>query len=205
MGRASLGVRNRYLTRAQGRPRCCEGCSRNSGSTPTRSHRSPRSSWSIRRELQRPPSPCVGCPYEDVEMLPVKRRKLSGLFGVERVLGIGGMGVVVAAHHIQLDTKVALKFLLPDALYNSEAVARFAREARAAVKIKSEHVARVSDVGTLPNGAPYMVMAYCSETVPAHGIASTRCRDRLDPARRALASRATCVRCAVSLRDDPVR
>jgi serine/threonine-protein kinase len=66
------------------------------------------------------------------------------------------MGVVVAAHHIQLDEKVALKFFLPDALRNSEAVARFAREARAAVKIKSEHVARVSDVGTLPNGGPYM-------------------------------------------------
>jgi serine/threonine protein kinase len=85
---------------------------------------------------------------------------LAGKYRVERVLGIGGMGVVVAAHHIQLDEKVALKFLLPDALRNSEAVARFAREARAAVKIKSEHVARVTDVGTLPNGAPYMVMEY---------------------------------------------
>jgi eukaryotic-like serine/threonine-protein kinase len=85
---------------------------------------------------------------------------LAGKYRVERVLGIGGMGVVVAAHHLQLDEKVALKFLLPEALGNSEAVARFAREARAAVKIKSEHVARVIDVGTLPNGAPYMVMEY---------------------------------------------
>jgi serine/threonine-protein kinase len=85
---------------------------------------------------------------------------LAGKYRVERVLGMGGMGVVVAAHHLQLDEKVALKFLLPDALDNSEAVARFAREARAAVKIKSEHVARVIDVGTLPNGAPYMVMEY---------------------------------------------
>jgi len=49
---------------------------------------------------------------------------------------------------------------LPERLINPEAVARFAREARAAVKIKSEHVARVSDVGTLANGAPYMVMEY---------------------------------------------
>jgi serine/threonine protein kinase len=70
------------------------------------------------------------------------------------------MGVVVAAHHIQLDERVALKFLLPDALDNSDAVRPVRREARAAVKIKSEHVARVSDVGTLPNGAPYMVMEY---------------------------------------------
>ena len=72
---------------------------------------------------------------------------LAGKYRVERVLGVGGMGVVVAAHHIHLDEKVALKFLLAEALTNAEAVARFAREARAAVKIKSEHVARVIDVG----------------------------------------------------------
>ncbi len=85
---------------------------------------------------------------------------LAGRYRVERVLGGGGLGVVVAAHHIQLDQKVALKFLLPQALANPEAVARFIREARAAVKIQSEHVARVSDVGQLENGAPYMVMEF---------------------------------------------
>src|SRR5580658_3035975 len=85
---------------------------------------------------------------------------LEGKYRIERVLGVGGMGVVVAAHHIQLDEKVALKFLLPSALGNPDAVARFAREARAVVKIKSEHVARVSDVGALQDGAPYMVMEY---------------------------------------------
>jgi serine/threonine-protein kinase len=85
---------------------------------------------------------------------------LAGKYRVERVLGAGGMGVVVAAHHIQLDEKVALKFLLPQALENPEAVARFDREARAAVKIKSEHVARIIDVGRLETGAPYMVMEY---------------------------------------------
>jgi tRNA A-37 threonylcarbamoyl transferase component Bud32 len=70
------------------------------------------------------------------------------------------MGVVVAAYHLQLQQKVALKFLLPEALSNAEAVERFAREARAAVKITSEHVARVVDVGTLETGAPYMVMEF---------------------------------------------
>jgi serine/threonine protein kinase len=83
---------------------------------------------------------------------------LAGKYRIDKILGAGGMGVVVAAHHIQLDEKVAINFLLPDALGNAEAVARFGREARAAVKIKSEHVARVIDVGTLENGAPYMVM-----------------------------------------------
>jgi serine/threonine-protein kinase len=85
---------------------------------------------------------------------------LAGKYCVERVLGQGGMGVVVAARHIQLDERVALKFLLPHALSSREAVGRFIREARAAVKIKCEHVARVSDVGELENGAPYMVMEY---------------------------------------------
>ncbi|MEP7052234.1 MAG: hypothetical protein ABJB12_17850 [Pseudomonadota bacterium] len=67
-----------------------------------------------------------------------------GKYRVERVLGQGGMGVVVAAHHVVLDETVAIKFLLPEALGSAEAVARFEREARAAVKIKSEHVARVT-------------------------------------------------------------
>ncbi len=85
---------------------------------------------------------------------------LAGKFRVDKVIGIGGMGVVVAAHHLQLDQKVALKFLLPHALESEEAVARFEREARAAVKIKSEHVARIIDVGALEDGRPYMVMEY---------------------------------------------
>ena len=85
---------------------------------------------------------------------------LAGKYRIDRILGVGGMGVVVAAHHIQLDERVAIKFLLPETVGNPETVARFVREARAAAKIKSEHVARVSDVGTLPDGAPYMVMEY---------------------------------------------
>jgi serine/threonine-protein kinase len=94
-------------------------------------------------------------------MTPVyEGQVLAGKYRVERVLGVGGMGVVVSALHLALDERVALKFLLPEALANPEAVARFAREARAAVKIKSEHVARVSDVGTLDTGAPYMVMEF---------------------------------------------
>ena len=85
---------------------------------------------------------------------------LAGKYRVERVLGLGGMGVVVAAHHLVLDERVALKFLLPGASSNPELVARFIREARAAAKIKSEHVARVTDFGQLEDGSPYIVMEY---------------------------------------------
>jgi eukaryotic-like serine/threonine-protein kinase len=85
---------------------------------------------------------------------------LAGKYRVESVIGSGGMGVVVAATHLELHQRVAVKFLHPNALENEEVAARFVREARAAVKIKSEHVARVIDVGRLEDGAPYMVMEY---------------------------------------------
>jgi serine/threonine-protein kinase len=85
---------------------------------------------------------------------------LAGKYRVTRVLGRGGMGVVVEALHTQLDERVALKFLLPEFADRPDFAERFVREARAAVKIKGEHVARVTDVGTLENGAPYMVMEF---------------------------------------------
>ena len=85
---------------------------------------------------------------------------LAGKYRVDRVLGAGGMGVVVAATHTHLGQRVALKFLLPELAGRPDILARFDREARAAVKIQSEHVARVLDTGVLENGAPYMVMEY---------------------------------------------
>ena len=85
---------------------------------------------------------------------------LAGKYRVERVLGRGGMGVVVAAHHLQLDERVALKLLLPRSVGSADSIGRFLQEARAAVKIKSEHVARVTDVGQLDSGMPYIVMEY---------------------------------------------
>jgi len=97
---------------------------------------------------------------------------LAGKYRIDRVLGAGGMGVVVAATHVQLDQRVAIKFLLPQALASADVVARFQREARAAVKIQSEHVARVIDVGVLESGAPYMVMEYLEGNDLAHRIAA---------------------------------
>jgi serine/threonine-protein kinase len=85
---------------------------------------------------------------------------LAGKYRIERRLGEGGMGTVVAAFHEQLQQRVAIKFLSPDHAKNPDAAARFLREARAAVKIQSEHVARVIDVAELESGAPYMVMEY---------------------------------------------
>jgi serine/threonine-protein kinase len=85
---------------------------------------------------------------------------ICGKYEILKLIGTGGMGFVVAANHIELGEKVALKFLRTDCLANQELVGRFSREARASVKIKSEYVARVFDVGSLPNGAPFIVMEY---------------------------------------------
>jgi len=96
---------------------------------------------------------------------------LAGKYRVDAVLGVGGMGIVVAATHLQLEQKVALKFLLPSAIQSPEAVERFLREARAAVRLKSEHVAKVTDVGTLETGAPYMVMEFLQGADLSHVMA----------------------------------
>ena len=85
---------------------------------------------------------------------------ILGKYKVERVIGLGGMGAVVSARHLQLEERVAIKFLLPAMLSNEEVVQRFLREAKAAIRIRSEHCVRVLDVGTLETGAPYMVMEY---------------------------------------------
>ena len=90
---------------------------------------------------------------------PVKEGEiLAGKYRVERVLGTGAMGVVVAATHLGLGQLVALKFMLPSRAANKEQTERFLREAKVAVKLRSQHSARVLDVGVLDTGAPYLVM-----------------------------------------------
>ncbi|HEY3498856.1 MAG TPA: serine/threonine-protein kinase [Polyangiaceae bacterium] len=85
---------------------------------------------------------------------------IDGKYRVERVIGSGGMGVVVAAEHVRLGKIVALKFLLKQACENREAVSRFLREGQTLARITSAHVAHVMDVGMLEQGEPYLVMEY---------------------------------------------
>ncbi len=81
-------------------------------------------------------------------------------YRVEDVIGVGGMGRVVKASHLYLQTPVAIKLLLPQMAESATTVARFLREAQATVKLRSEHTARVMDVGTMPDGTPVIVMEF---------------------------------------------
>jgi serine/threonine-protein kinase len=85
---------------------------------------------------------------------------IAGKYRLQKVAGEGGMGLVYAAEHLVLSQRVAVKVLLPEAAMSEAQVERFAREARAAAKINSEHVARVLDAGSLASGAPFLVMEY---------------------------------------------
>ena len=98
---------------------------------------------------------------------------LGNKYRVERVLGRGGMGVVMAATHLDLEQRVAIKLMLPGSFGDPDSRARFQREARSAVKLRSEHVGRVIDTGTFDDGSPYIVMEYLEGNDLAAELART--------------------------------
>lgn len=78
---------------------------------------------------------------------------IAGKYRIDRILGVGGMGYVVAATHLQIDQRVAIKFVKPNVQPGSgDSSMRLLREARSAAKLQSEHVTRVYDMGQLPEG-----------------------------------------------------
>ena len=85
---------------------------------------------------------------------------IADKYRIENTLGMGGMGLVVRAQHLHLGQTVAIRILLAEHADNADAVTRFMREGQAAVRLRSEHVGRMIDVGQLPNGVPYLVMEY---------------------------------------------
>ncbi|MBX3158765.1 MAG: protein kinase [Deltaproteobacteria bacterium] len=93
---------------------------------------------------------------------------IAGKYRVEAMLGAGGMGVVVAATHLHLGTRVALKFLNAEMAQHPAIVERFLREAQAAATLRSEHVCRVTDVA-MEGQVPYIVM----ELLQGHDLAAT--------------------------------
>jgi serine/threonine protein kinase len=84
---------------------------------------------------------------------------IDGTYYVLRILGQGGMGFVVEARDIKLDTLVAIKFMKAEVLAEQETVERFMQEARALARLKSHHAVKVFTVGTYQS-MPYIVMEH---------------------------------------------
>lgn len=104
--------------------------------------------------------------------LPAVGDEILGKYRILKLLGRGGMGVVYAATHVELQETVAIKMLTPELIEREEVVVRFMREARAAAKIKNEHAVRVLDVGKLADGVPYMVMEFLEGEDLEHVLAA---------------------------------
>ena len=95
---------------------------------------------------------------EALEGLPRAGDLIESKYEVDGIIGIGGMGAVLAGTHLHLQQPVAIKVLLPSFLQDQGVRGRFLREARSAARLRSDHVTRIHDVGALDNGLPYMVM-----------------------------------------------
>src|SRR5262245_54397140 len=91
-------------------------------------------------------------------VLPVPGDVLCRAYVVEAIVGQGGMGVVLRARHTVNGQRVAFKVLTPEAVAHPEAVPRFLNEAKATNQLRSDHVVKVFDAGTLESGLPFMMM-----------------------------------------------
>ena len=85
-------------------------------------------------------------------------RLLEGKYRVTRLIGEGGMGVVYEAEHTLIGRPVALKLLHGDFAKNPDALERFHREARAATAIRHPNIIEITDMGTTPEGQPFLVL-----------------------------------------------
>jgi len=81
-------------------------------------------------------------------------------FRVERTLGEGGTSAVYLATHVEVSRRVAIKVMHRGLLAAAGAKTRFERDAMVIAQLRGEHVCRLSSVGTLESGEPYMVLEY---------------------------------------------
>ena len=79
-------------------------------------------------------------------------------YQVTSLLGQGGMGAVYVAQHPIIGRKVAIKVLQPEMAKDKSLVDRFINEARAANVLGHPNIVDILDVGTLPDGVPYIIM-----------------------------------------------
>ncbi len=111
------------------------------------------------------------------ETWPRRGCVLGGKFLVGETLGEGGMAIVVAATDRKTARRIALKLPRPERRRPAD-LERFEREAKAIGALASQHLPRVYETGTLPDGVPYIALEYL-EGIDLATLLSTR---TLDPA-----------------------
>jgi serine/threonine protein kinase len=100
-----------------------------------------------------------------------------GRYEVERIIGSGGMGIVLKGFDTELHRVVAIKVLKPHLAHNGAARHRFAREAQSAAAVVHEHVIPIYDVQS-DGEMPFLVMQF----VPGQSLqARVDERGPLDP------------------------
>ena len=85
---------------------------------------------------------------------------LDKKYEVVRLIGEGGMGKVFEVRHKLIDRRLALKLLHPHHASSEKLLARFQQEAKIAASIGHDNIVEVTDMGTTPEGVPYIVMEY---------------------------------------------
>jgi serine/threonine protein kinase len=89
---------------------------------------------------------------------PLVGRVLGGRYRLTDRLGQGGMGTVYRAVHTLMDKPLAVKILRGELSTDTEAIARFHREARSASRLDHDHCIRVTDFGQTEDRLLYLAM-----------------------------------------------
>src|SRR5262249_17832531 len=87
--------------------------------------------------------------------LQLRGDTLAGRYRIERLVGAGSSGFVVAARHVTLQKPVNLKLLTSAATTDDGAQRRLLAGTHRAAALRGPHIARILDTGFLEDGTPF--------------------------------------------------
>lgn len=86
----------------------------------------------------------------------IKGDTIAGRYRVEKLLGAGSSGFVVAARHVYLRRRVTLKILTSTTNAHGRAQRRHLAVAHRAAALRGLHIARIVDTGFTEDGTPFV-------------------------------------------------